>query len=349
LRHVIADVTFVDLSLRHQPTTDEPAAMLVRRVIRRPIDYTHLTEIDRTVADLVSGRITRSEARDQIARTVSTGHDRPRWVVRLGWGAMGVGVALTLGGNAVICLLAFLAAVRHRPDTTTPAPAPHPNLYQQAAGGFVATLIAVAASASGLELNTSRVVTAGIVMLLAGVGIMGATQDALNGFPVTASARMIDAVMNTAGIIVGVGAGLTGEDLLGVGASTFEPGAAGFAEVGATVFGAALAAAGFAFASYAPLRALVAVALVGALGQGVLLTVDSAEVGRTWGRPLQLSPSEPSAFWSPAASASRLWSSWCLRSCPSCRASTSTEGSPSLPPDRTVCSSLPSLSRPPSR
>jgi uncharacterized membrane protein YjjP (DUF1212 family) len=112
---------------------------------------------------------------------------------------------------------------------------------------------------------------------------MGATQDALNGFPVTASARMIDAVMNTAGIIVGVGAGLTGEDLLGVGASTFEPGAAGFAEVGATVFGAALAAAGFAFASYAPLRALVAVALVGALGQGVLLTVDSAEVGRTWG------------------------------------------------------------------
>jgi uncharacterized membrane protein YjjP (DUF1212 family) len=242
--------------------------MLVRRVIRRPIDYTHLTEIDRTVADLVSGRITRSEARDQIARTVSTGHDRPRWVVRLGWGAMGVGVALTLGGNAVICLLAFLAAVRHRPDTTTPAPAPHPNLYQQAAGGFVATLIAVAASASGLELNTSRVVTAGIVMLLAGVGIMGATQDALNGFPVTASARMIDAVMNTAGIIVGVGAGLTGEDLLGVGASTFEPGAAGFAEVGATVFGAALAAAGFAFASYAPLRALVAVALVGALGQG---------------------------------------------------------------------------------
>lgn len=97
-----------------------------------------------------------------------------------------------------------------------------------------------------------------------------------------ASARLIDATLNTAGIIAGVGAGLTVGDLLGVGLTTFKPGAAGLAEVGVTVFGAALAAAAFAFASYAPLRSLVAVALVAALGQGVLLAVDSSEVGRTW-------------------------------------------------------------------
>ena len=71
----------------------------------------------------------------------------------------------------------------------------------------MATLIAVTASATVLEVDPSRVVTTGIVMLLAGVGIMGATQDALTGFPVTASARLIDAMLNTAGIIAGVGAG----------------------------------------------------------------------------------------------------------------------------------------------
>ena len=49
------------------------------------------------------------------------------------------------------------------------------------------------------------------------------------------------------------------------------------------MFGAALAAAAFAFASYAPVRSLVAVALVAALGQAVLLAVDSSDVGRTWG------------------------------------------------------------------
>lgn len=281
--HVAADVTFVDLTLRHQPSSDQPAALQMRRVIRRPVDYADLIEIDQTVNDLVAGDITRAEARDQVARIVSTGHLRHRWAVTVGWGVMGTGIALTLGGSLIVCLLAFAAACAI--DGTQLLLPQHriPAFYQQAAGGFVATVIAVAASATELELNPSRVVTAGIVMLLAGVGIMGATQDALTGFPVTASARLIDALLNTAGIITGVGAGLTVGELLGVGLDSFKPGAAGLAEVGVTVLGAALAAAAFAFASYAPVRALVAVALVGALGQGVLLAVGSSPVGRTWG------------------------------------------------------------------
>ena len=276
VRHVAADVTFVDLTLHHQPTIDEAGAIQVRRVTRRPVDYAHLIEVDETVNRLVAGDISRAEARDQVARIVSTGHHRRRWAATLGWGVMGTGIALTLGGSPVVCLLAFLAACAI--DGTELLLPQHriPAFYQQAAGGFVATLIAVIASATQLEVNPSRVVTTGIVMLLAGVGIMGATQDALNGFPVTASARLIDAVLNTAGIIAGVGAGLTVGDLLGVGLTTFKPGAAGLAEAGVTVFGAALAAAAFAFASYAPLRSLVAVALVAALGQGVLLAVDSS-------------------------------------------------------------------------
>ncbi len=120
-------------------------------------------------------------------------------------------------------------------------------------------------------------------MLLAGIGILGATQDAMTGFPVTASARLLDAMLDTAGIIAGVGAGLTIADLLGVGLSSFTPGAAGLAAAGVTVLGATLASAGFAFASYAPLRSLVAVGLVGALGEGVLLGVTQADLSRTWG------------------------------------------------------------------
>ena len=193
VRHVSADVTFVELTLRHQPTSTEPAALQVRRVTRRPVDYADLIEVDRTVNDLVAGAITRGEARDQVARIVSTGHVRPRWAVTLGWGVMGTGIALTLGGSPIVCLLAFVAACAI--DGTQLLLPPHriPAFYQQAAGGFVATIIAVTASATPLEVNPSRVVTTGIVMLLAGVGIMGATQDALTGFPLTASARMIDA------------------------------------------------------------------------------------------------------------------------------------------------------------
>ena len=283
VRQVSADVTFVDLTLHHQPSIHEPAAIQVRRVIRRQVDYVDLTEVDHMVSDLVAGRM-------PVARLVtrSPGSSPPdtsggRWSVTLGWGVMGTGIALTLGGSAVVCLLAFLAACAI--DRTQRGLSRHriPSFYLQAAGGFVATLIAVVAAATRLEVNPSRVITAGIVMLLAGIGIMGATQDAMTGFPVTASARLLDAMLDTAGIIAGVGAGLTFADLLGVGLSTFKPGAAGLAAAGVTVLGAALASAGFAFASYAPLRSLVAVGLVGALGQGVLLGVDSADLGRTWG------------------------------------------------------------------
>ena len=122
----------------------------------------------------------------------------------LGWGVMGTGIALTLGGSPVVCLLAFLAACAI--DRTQRVMSRHriPSFYLQAAGGFVATLIAVTAAATPLEVNPSRVVTTGIVMLLAGIGLMGATQDAITGFPVTASARLLDAMLDTAGIIAGV-------------------------------------------------------------------------------------------------------------------------------------------------
>ncbi|HZB20967.1 MAG TPA: threonine/serine exporter family protein [Blastococcus sp.] len=283
VHHVAADVTFVDLTLRHQPSSDRPAALQIRRITRRPVDYADLIEVDRLVDELVRGELTRSQARARLARIVSTGHLRPRWAVTLGWGVMGTGIALTLGGSAIVCLLAFTAACA---VDGTQLLLPHhriPAFYQQAAGGFVVTVIAVVASATDLDVNPSRVVTVGIVMLLAGAGIMGATQDALTGFPVTASARLIDAFLNTAGIIAGVGVGLVVGDLLGVGLTNFTPGAAGLAAAGVTVAGAAVAAAGFAFASYAPLRALVAVSLVGGLGQGVLLAVSSSAVGRTLG------------------------------------------------------------------
>ena len=349
VRHVAADVTFVDLTLHHQPTIDQVGAIQVRRVTRRAVDYEQLIQVDQTVNRLLAGDIGPAEARDQLARIVSTGHHRRRWAVTLGWGVVGSGIALTLGGNPVVCLLAFLAACAIDGTELLLPQRRIPAFYQQAAGGFVATLIAVIASATQLEVNPSRVVTAGIVILLAGIGIMGATQDALNGFPVTASARLIDAVLNTAGIIAGVGAGLTVGDLLGVGLTAFEPGEAGLAEVGVTVFGAALAAAAFAFASYAPLRSLLAVALVAALGQGSCSpSTAPRSAGRGVPRP-RPSRSAPCAISSPVASGSRRWSWWSPRSCLSSRGWTSTEGSPSSPRGATASSNWRPRSPPRSR
>ena len=283
VHRVTADVTFVDLTLHHQPSADEPAAVRVRRVIRRPVDYAQLTDVDALVQDLVDGRTDRDGARATLARITSTGHQRPRWAVTVSLGVMGAGVAMTLGGDAVVCALAFIAACAIDRTQVRLAGEALPTFYQQFAGGVIAAVIAVLAASSPLDVNPSRVVTACIVVLLAGIGLVGGMQDAIMSFPVTASARLLDATLATTGIIAGVSAGLAINGLFDVRLTNYNPGATGLAQAGAIVVGAGFAAAAFAFASYAPLRGVVVVAGVGAAARGIAYVVGEGNLGAPGG------------------------------------------------------------------
>jgi uncharacterized membrane protein YjjP (DUF1212 family) len=282
LRGVTADVTFTALSMTHQASFDDPAAIQMRQVTHREIDYEDLTLVDHIVQDLLTGAITRDEARSEMAKVVSSGHRLPRWAVTLGWGVMGAGVGLLLGGNWVVPVIAFVAAAGVDLLQRAMSRRRLPGFYQQVAGGLLATLIAVATAAGGIHVEPSRVVTAGIIMLLAGIGFMGAIQDALTGFPLTASARMLEAVLATAGVIAGVSGGLTVGRMLGVDLGALDPGAAGWSDLPVMTLGAAVCAAAFAFASYAPLRSLMPIAVVGGLAEVVFSVMASQGFGRAW-------------------------------------------------------------------
>jgi uncharacterized membrane protein YjjB (DUF3815 family) len=123
-------------------------------------------------------------------------------------------------------------------------------------------------------------------VLLAGVGFMGAIQDALTGFPLTAGARMLEALLSTAGIIAGVSGGLTVGRLVGVDLGHLDPGAAAWSDLPVMTFGAAVCAAAFAFASYAPLRSLFPIAVIGGLAQLIFAAAVSQDLGRAWASAL---------------------------------------------------------------
>lgn len=282
LRGVTADVTFTELSLNHHPSIDEPATIQVRRVTHREIDYEDLTLVDHLVGDLLQGRINRDEARAQVARISSSGHRRPRWAVTVGWGVMGAGTALLLGAGWVVTLLAFVSACGIDRIQRAMSVRRLPGFYQQVAGGLWATLVATLAAAVDLGVEPSRVVTSGIIMLLAGIGLVGAMQDALTGFPLTAGARILEAMLATAGAIAGVSGGIQIAQLAGVDLGRFEVGSAALAEASVMTLGAAVAAGAFAFACYAPLRSLLPVALVGGLGQIVYAVGTEVGVGPSW-------------------------------------------------------------------
>lgn len=279
------DVTFTSLAMSVQLDQDEPPVMQIRQVTHREIDYEDLTRVDHLVRDVVNGRTDLAGARSELARIVSSGHSRPRWAATLGWGVMCAGVALQLGGDAVVVGVAMLAAICIDRLQLVMTRRRLPGFYQQVAGGVVATVLAAVCTRVAepwQDLNTSLVVTANIVMLLAGIGFMGALQDALSGFFVTGSARILEAVLATAGIIAGVSGGLSLCAAIGLEIPVLQLPRFDLVGVTAAAGGGALAAAAFAFASYAPWRILVPTGLLAAAAMVTTVSIQEAGFGRPW-------------------------------------------------------------------
>lgn len=282
LRGAEVDVTFTSLRMTYQDSPDDYPIVATRLVKQRAIDYAHLTKVDHLVRAILNGQVDLRGARTELGRITSTGHDRPRVAVTGGWGLMCAGVGIQLGGDWVVVLLALVAAVVIDRLNLRMARRRMPAFYQQVLGGSVATLIALGVGATPVDVNVSQVVTANIIMLLAGIGFMGALQDALTGFYITATARLTEAFLATAGIVAGVSFGLSLGRILGLAIPRLEPGTYTLQSVGMLGVGSALAAAAFAFASYAPKRILGPVALVAGVAIVSSRLLEQAGLDRAW-------------------------------------------------------------------
>jgi uncharacterized membrane protein YjjP (DUF1212 family) len=282
LRRSDVDVTFTSLSMSYQPEPGEPAVVMIRHVQQRDIDYEDLTLVDQLVRDLLDDRIDLGEARTRMAALVSSGHHRGRWSVTLGWGVMCAAVAVFLGGGPLVGAIALFTAALIDRMMLGMQRRRLPFFYRQVAGGALATLVAVLAQLLDRDLDPSLVVTANIIMLLAGIGFMGGLQDALSGFYLTAGARMTEALLATAGIIAGVSGGLAVGDVAGVGIGRLEPGSTALETMPVVVVGSAVCAAAFAYSSYAPSRSLLPIALVGGLATGISVLGTNSGFGGTW-------------------------------------------------------------------
>ncbi len=287
LRQANIDVTFTSLSIGYQGTPEDPPLVLMRQVGQREINYEDLTAVNQLVHDLITGETDVTEARRAAARIRSSGHATPRWVVTLAWGLMCAGSTLMLGGAPLVMGVAFVAAIIIDRVRLRIAKRQIPAFYQQVAGGFIAGALAVSAAAVFPTLADgnalSLVVSANIIMLLSGIGFLGALQDALSGFFVTAGARVLEAMLSTTGIIAGVSGGLSLAAVLAVDVDNVLPGyslsPSQFATVAA---GAAIAAAAFSVATHAPRRAVLAIAGLAGVAMVTANAISATSLGRPW-------------------------------------------------------------------
>lgn len=287
LRNADVDVTFTLLRMGYQDDPEEMPVLMNRNISQRDIDYDDLTRTHDLVMDVLGDRVTVTEARARVARVNSTGHYLPRWAVVLGSGVVGGGIALVLGGGVVVTVVAAVAGLLVTMLMRTLNRHGWPMFYQQIAGGMLATMLALGTAALDQELDlsvdTSLVITASIVLLLSGIGFMGAIQDALSGFYITAGARILEAMLATAGLIAGVSAGMALAPTFGVNLIGVRPGGVtALASPPLVLVGAIVAACAFAFTCYAPLRALPAIGMSTLLGHLVYLAMQDPQASMPW-------------------------------------------------------------------
>jgi uncharacterized membrane protein YjjP (DUF1212 family)/uncharacterized membrane protein YjjB (DUF3815 family) len=286
LRGYTADVMFTELTMSQQSSPEEPALIQIRQVRYREIDYGDLTDVDHLIRDLVAGHIGRVDATSRLNRIISTGHARPRWAVTAALGVMGGGVGMVLGGDWLVVVVAAAAAVLVDLMQRQMGRRRLPAFHQQVAGGLLATLIAVGMDATPADVSPSLVISTSIIMLLAGVNFLGAIQDALTGFPVTAGARILEAFLATAGVVAGVSGGLKVADILGVDLGRLNPGVYSIADLPLMVVGGAIAAAAYSFAAYAPVRSVAPIAVVAGVAIAMYVVAYDRGFGIAWSSAL---------------------------------------------------------------
>lgn len=221
LWNVHIDLTARRIRLYTQATANvgEPV-VLIRVMPPAEQDFDKLIKVDNLVRDILAGRTNAMEAQDRLL-TIET-EDRPFGLhtVVASWGCMGAAVALLIGGDLLVAALSYLSATVIMYMQNYLGGKGLPYFFQNTAGGVFASLLAAVsyqvAGSFGVALRPSLIIATSIVTMVAGLTLVQALQNGVTSAPVTAYARFFDTIINTCGIVAGVGMGILIADSLGM-------------------------------------------------------------------------------------------------------------------------------------
>lgn len=291
LRGVQVDVTYNSITVSFHLGGEVWPETLLRVVRVAAPDHAKLQRVQALVADIERGLdLDAARTAFRVIRRMPFRYQQP--VVVVARAMLAVGVSILLGASPIIVGLTFVAALAAAITQAALARIRVPLFFSQVAGGFVTTVVAVAVSAlgsAGIEpfvgIRPSIIVASGIVLMLAGLTVVGAAQDAIDGFALTAGGRILDLTMQTLGVVVGILVGLELGSVLGF-TMGLPDDAVPFGPLVSVFAGAIIIAVAVAVFNGAGFRIIVVSALLGAV------TI----AGYTLSSALQLHPAAASAF-----------------------------------------------------
>jgi uncharacterized membrane protein YjjP (DUF1212 family) len=283
--HVDVNYTSLTVSYHRGPDADP---MTVMRIVRfRVQDYTRLERLRTLITQLAADPVEPGEARIRIDGVIGAPHPYRRWLVTTAGGVLAAAVAGLIGAGWLMVLTTLGSALLISRVLDWLARIGVASFFAQCIGAAIptvaATLVVVAKAngVGGLEhVSPSLVVAAGIVLLLSGLSVVGAGEDALAGYYVTAAARAFEVVVLSLGIAIGITVVLAIGQRLGypiaISPSTRLTDAFAL-QVGCAV----VIAVAFAIQSYASGWAATIAGLAAGLGWALLALLERLEIGPT--------------------------------------------------------------------
>ncbi|GAA3912885.1 threonine/serine ThrE exporter family protein [Microbacterium invictum] len=222
LQPVHVEVTYNAITAaHHRAGTARPITLL--RVVRAAVpDHDKLQSLQALVAEVRSGMSV--DAAYERYRTIRRAPFRyPPGVVVAAQALLAVGVAIMFGVNWLGIAFAFIGAALAALTQYGMAKARVPFFFSQIAGAFVLTMVAALSPLLQLTgwppadgIRPSVIVASGIVLMLAGLTVVGAAQDAIDGFALTAMGRILELVTQTLGVVLGILIGLETARVIGL-------------------------------------------------------------------------------------------------------------------------------------
>ena len=284
-RKVHFDINYTQITVSQDRGIDREPLTLVRTVTLRETNYRLMRQLQTLATDIADRKVTLSDAETQLDTIISNTKSYPRWVVYLGGGGLSAGSALLYTTSIPVVVAALLVGMLISWFVNWLGRKLLPLFFVQ-----ILAAVAIMVVTTGLTwlvnrgyldlldkgFNPTVISVTGIVLLVAGMMIVGAFQDAIDEYYVTASARLLKVAMATTGIVMGAGIGLYLAKQLDI-TYVATPDRLSLTSTFYQYIGAVIISASFALSNHARPGSIVITGIVGFLGYYIYLL--SAELG----------------------------------------------------------------------
>ncbi|MUK02524.1 threonine/serine exporter family protein [Vibrio cholerae] len=215
LEHIEVDITNQSVVINYSAKDQTPTTVL--RVVRSwTNNYAGLTAIHRLVSDIADGGVSRTEAAHRLDEIIHRPKPFPRWMVTAAFGIFSAAIVAFVGGTLLGSLVGFLSCILVDLVSRKLGEWRVPEFFSVATSAALVTLIAMLFWWLQVPISPALVVVGGILLLLPTGRLVSATQDAINGFPVTAAGRFLSAILVFAALVSGIAVALVAGVALGI-------------------------------------------------------------------------------------------------------------------------------------